>query len=219
MTNNTIAILWDLDGTIIDSSACHYSTWQNALENHGFTLDPAKYAANFGRNNLTNVPLFLGYEPEPAFSAMLIDEKESAFRERAPQESTVIPGVESWLLAAQSRGFPQAIASSGPLDNSETMLRAFNLLHYFDEIISGEHLPAKPEPDIFLVAATALGVEPSHCVVIEDSLPGVTAARNAAMTCIAITTTLPAGSLTLADFVVDDFTMPLDEVLADLGII
>ena len=211
------AVLWDMDGTIIDSTECHFSTWMQVMERHGYTLERPLFDANFGRNSRTVIPIFLGFEPEPDFLDQLMEEKAVLFRKAAPVEATLIPGVESWLNAAHVIGLRQAVASSGPLENIVTMVRAFHLSGYFDDLVSGAALPAKPEPDIFLKAAERLGVPPEQCLVVEDVLPGVKAAKQAGMTCIAVTTTKPREKLRLADFVVDNFTQPFDEALDALS--
>ncbi len=117
MTKNNPAILWDMDGTIIDTKACHFSTWETVLKKHGFRLDPDVFIANFGRNTRTILPFFLGFDPEPDLMEQLIAEKADLFRKVAPVESTLIHGVENWLSTAKAQGMPQAIASSGPLEN------------------------------------------------------------------------------------------------------
>jgi beta-phosphoglucomutase len=131
--------------------------------------------------------------------------------------SSLIPGVVDWLSTAKARGISQAIASSGPLENIETMMSSFGLTEYFDRFVSGADLPAKPEPDVFLAAARELQRKPDECLVIEDSLPGVKAAVNAGMKCLAVTTTNPREMLTIADMAIDDFTQPLMGILGELG--
>ena len=208
-----------MDGTIIDTKDCHFSTWETVLNRHGYHLDPDVYITNFGRNTRTILPIFLGFSPEPELMDRLIAEKAELFRKIAPIESRLIPGVENWLSTAGTHGILQAIASSGPLENIRTMMSSFSLIDYFDRLVSGDDLPAKPEPDVFLEAARLLNRKPDECLVIEDSLPGVKAAKAAGMTCIAISTTMSRAELDLADKVVDDFTQPLLPVLAELGFI
>jgi HAD superfamily hydrolase (TIGR01509 family) len=82
-----------------------------------------------------------------------------------------------------------------------------SLQGYFNTIVSGTNLPAKPEPDVFLKAAKDLGCLPADCLVIEDSLAGVRAAKTAGMHCVAVTTSHARGELNSADIVVDDFTV------------
>jgi len=213
------AILWDLDGTIVDTKDCHFYTWESALHKHGYKLDRLTYEMNFGRNNHALAPLFLGFDPDADLLAELIDHKETLFRQIAPDQTDLVPGVKTWLATAAGLGIKQAIASSAPMDNIITMLSHFELEHYFNTIVSGTHLPAKPEPEIFLKAAKDLGCTPADCLVVEDSLAGVQAARTAGMHCVAVSTSHPQEALHQADIVVDDFTGSLNKILNALGIV
>lgn len=216
--NNTLAILWDLDGTIIDTKDCHFDTREAVLNKHGYYLDRDVYDANFGRNNRTIVPIFFGFQPEEALFEQIVAEKEAFFRECAPDQVDLIPGAEDWLSAAQAMGIPQAIASSGSLENINVMVSRFNLTGYFSTLVSGAQMSAKPEPDVFLEAADRLNQKPADCLVIEDSIAGVQAAKAAGMACIAVTTTWSRAKLSQADVVVDDFSQPLLPLLQDLGL-
>jgi len=89
---------------------------------------------------------------------------------------------------------------------------------FFEHIFAGAELPAKPDPEIFLKAAKALGYAPENCCVIEDSPAGVRAAKAAGMHCIAVTTTFSKSELSLAEAVIDDFTLPVNTVLDEMGI-
>jgi len=213
LTENSPALLWDMDGTLFDSKETHFISWQYALRQQGYELDRQVYNENFGRNNRANVPLFLGFEPGPNLYLTIVETKETYFRQIAPQTTTLVPGVQSWLSEACKRKIPQVIASSAPMINIQTLLAEFELLSYFDHLISGEDLPAKPEPDIFLVAAKSVHRIPEDCWVIEDSLPGIQAAKNAGMRCIAVATTHSPTDLAMADVVLQDFTTPLCQII------
>lgn len=217
MTEQKLAMLWDLDGTIIDTKEVHFSTWSYALEKHGFNLDRKVFDANFGRNNRTTVPLFLGFTPKSRLAKKIAEEKEVRFREIVVEEALLVPGVESWLKDAKEAQIPQVIASSASMENITTMISGFGLEQYFDLFLSGADLPAKPEPDVFLEAAKVVDHYPEQCLVIEDALPGVKAAKKAGMLCIAVATGHPSFELRLADLVVQDFTDPLSDALGELG--
>ncbi len=217
MINAVHAILWDLDGTIVETKAGHFKTWQRAMEKYGFNLEKSLYDANFGRNNATLLPIFLGFDPEPDLKEEIIQYKESLFRELISDEITLVAGVESWLAGAHAMRIPQAIASSGPMKNILRMLSSANLERYFTEVVSGSDLPAKPEPDIFLHAAERLDVSPVNCLVVEDALAGVEAAHRAGMHCVAVATSHTRDELGLADVIVDDFTGAFDRVLKSFG--
>lgn len=219
MNDQNLAILWDMDGTIIDTTECHFTTWSYTLQKYGFELDRKVYDANFGRNNRTSLPLFLGFDPDPELFKLLLKEKEARFRQVAMDEASLVQGVESWLADAKEAYFLQAVASSASMENITTLMSRFNLLQYFDVFVSGDDLPAKPEPIVFLQAAKVLDQSPENCVVIEDSLSGVKAAKKARMKCIAVTTNHPKSELALADHIVEDFTQPLADVLKDMDLL
>lgn len=219
MTDQKLAILWDMDGTIIDSTACHYSTWKVALEKYGFEIDRHVYQENFGRNNRALLPLLLGFTPKQDLFNKITTEKEALFRELAPQEASLVPGVEDWLVEAKNAQIPQAVASSASMRNISSLMTSFDLLVYFDFFLSGADLPAKPAPIVFLEAAKVLDRTPEQCLVIEDSQAGISAAKRAGMTCIAVATTHPKHELAMADMVVDDFTKPLMDILGVLGLL
>ena len=212
------AVLWDLDGTVIDSTECHYKTWALTLEKHGYSLSREKFKAHYGKNTQTALPIYLGFEPDPNLAENIQQEKEELFRQIMPKESRLVPGVISWLAAADDAGFMQAIASSASMKNITAMLKAHNLLGYFDLLVSGANLPAKPHPAVFLAAAEHLDQLPENCIVIEDSVAGVEAAKNAGITCVAVVTSHSKSQLKVADMVVDDFNIPFYKMLQDLGL-
>ena len=213
MNYHHLAILWDMDGTLLDTKVCHYISWRDILRKHGYDLTEALFDEHFGRNNASILPIYLGFEPAPQMANEMISEKEMMFREIAPSKTQLFPGVEFWLKTARSLGVRQAIASSGSLENIQVMANASGISSYFSELISGADLPAKPEPDIFLIAAKAIETAPDHCLVVEDSVPGIHAAKRAGMKCVALSSTNPPSKLGQADVVVDDFTSPLQDVL------
>jgi len=212
------AILWDLDGTIIDSTECHYESWVNALKSHGYSITRELFDANYGRNNLASLSVFLGFKPDLKLANEIIHKKEELFREEVPEIGTMVPGVNTWLTSANQMGIRQAIASSAGMKNITTMLSVFELLGYFDLLVSGANLLAKPEPDVFLAAANLLKLPPEGCVVIEDSVAGVEAAKRAGMVCIAVVTSHAKSQLASADMIVDDFTTPFLGAIRSLGL-
>jgi beta-phosphoglucomutase len=213
MQNRKIAIFWDLDGTIIDSKECHYHSWKRVFEQHGYPFSRAAFEENFGRNNQAAIKAYLGFEPDRELAEKILEEKESLFREQVVEDGSLVPGVRSWLEAAKTYQFPQLIASSAPMENIKTTLEGFGLHAYFDALISGAALPAKPEPDIFLKTSRDVGYHPERCLVIEDSPPGVRAAKNAGMSCIAVSTSGNKNALSAADLVIEDFNFHFDRAL------
>jgi HAD superfamily hydrolase (TIGR01509 family) len=218
LAESKLAFLWDMDGTIIDSGECHYISWKETFNKHGFDLDRHVFYQNFGQNNQACMPIYLGFEPSQELFEQISLEKEALFRKLALEQATLVKGVESWLREAKNAGMIQVITSSAPMDNITALIDRFELSSYFDDLISGFEFPAKPAPDIFLKAADMLKKPVDCCCVIEDSIPGITAAKKAGMPCIAVSTTRPPSELYLADYVLEDFTFPLGEVLNALSL-
>jgi HAD superfamily hydrolase (TIGR01509 family) len=216
MKNHHLAILWDLDGTIIDSKECHFNSWKAVFDKFGFPFSRSAYEENFGRNNQTALRIYLGFQPDRECAEALLNEKESIFRAQVAEGASLVPGVRTWLESAKGQHFHQVIASSAPMENIRTTLESFELQAYFDDFVSGAALPAKPEPDVFLEAARRIGHPPEHCMVIEDSIPGVHAAKNAAMRCIAVSNTGSRAGLEAADLVITNFTYSFERALAQL---
>lgn len=204
--NEKYGILWDLDGTLIDTKESHVRAWGSIFKKRGFHLDTKILDLNFGRTNEVIVPLLLGFIPDDKLLTSIINEKEEEYRRIAPSQSSLIPGVETWLITADTHNIKQAIASSSPIANIDLMLNSFKIDRYFGAIISGTTLPAKPEPDIFIKAAEEIGCKTENCLVIEDSVAGVEGAKNAGMKCLAVATSHTEKELSLADRIVKDFT-------------
>jgi HAD superfamily hydrolase (TIGR01509 family) len=216
LTLSELAILWDLDGTIIDSTEAHFESYAAVFQQHGYAISREIFDTTFGRNTQTSLPLLLGFDPDPKLSEQIIREKEIFFRKMVPDNASLIPGVESWLATAKTKGIAQAIASSAPMKNITSILRTFNLLGYFDLLVSGANLPAKPEPDVFLTAAEQLNFPPRRCLVIEDSKPGLAAAKQAGMRCIAVVTSQEKSQLSSADLILENFNTPMEETIIGL---
>jgi HAD superfamily hydrolase (TIGR01509 family) len=149
----------------------------------------------FGRNNASSLELLLGHPPSAELLRMVDTVKEETFRQLARERVRLLPGVVSWLEAFQSCKIPQAVASSAPMENIDLMVDVLGIRAYFAHLVSGHSMPGKPDPAVFLEAARRIGVLPEHCLVIEDSPPGVSAARRAGMVCVAVETTHEAWEL------------------------
>lgn len=210
------AFLWDMDGTIIDTGESHYTSWKMIMKKHGVNLERSLFFKHFGQNNRACTSEYLGYEPTPELLEEISEEKEALFRQIAIEKAGLVTGVEGWLHEVKNMGMVQVIASSAPMDNITAMIDKFELREYFDDIVSGFYLPAKPAPDVFLQAARVIDYLPDSCCVIEDSIAGVGAAKNAGMACIAVTTSQDPANLSMADIVIEDFAEPVFEVLKSL---
>lgn len=182
------AALWDLDGTLVDSEAFHWQSWQYAMGAEGRPITFDQFKRRFGQRNETILRHWLGSGASIADIERVADAKEVEYRRLAAEHGlTPLPGAAEWLVRLQAAGWKQAIASSAPRLNVDVMLRALHLERYFDAIASSEDVTAgKPDPQVFLAAAAKLGVAPPRCVVIEDAAAGIEAARRAGMRSIGV---------------------------------
>ena len=196
-------VLWDMDGVLVDSGELHYQSWLETLTALSIPFDRDKFRETFGMNNAGILAVLLGKQPEANFLEMVSSRKEGRYREMILGHLQLLPGVLSWLIRLQGRGTLQAVASSAPQANIEAVVDALDIRQFFSALVSAYFMPGKPDPAVFLEAARQLGVEPTDCVVFEDAIPGVTAAKKADMRCIAVTTTHPRQKLSGADLVVD----------------
>jgi len=202
------AVLWDLDGVITDTGELHFQSWLPPLAEHGITYTREMFNVTFGMNNAGILTTLLGHPPEPELFTAISDRKEQLFRDSVRGRAQTLPGVRDWLERLQASGIRQAIASSAPQANIDALVDELGLRAYFGAIVSGFDLPGKPDPAVFLKAASLIQVPPENCLVIEDAVPGVQAAKRAGMKCLAVTTTNPRSALSQADVIVDR----LDEI-------
>jgi beta-phosphoglucomutase len=205
------AVLWDMDGVLVDTGEFHYQSWIEPLSALSISFDRDKFNKTFGMNNAGILTILLGKPPETELLKMVSHRKESRFRDLIRGRLQLLPGVLNWLRSLQEANVPQAIASSGPDENIEAVVNEASIRQYFSALVSSFYMPSKPDPAVFLEAASQLGVEPRQCTVVEDAIAGVMAAKNAGMKCIAVCTTNPRSSLSAADIVVDN----LEELTLD----
>ncbi|MEY2688244.1 MAG: hypothetical protein RL375_2442 [Pseudomonadota bacterium] len=196
------ALLFDLDGTLIDSMPLHERSWQLWFAEQGLAFDEAGFfAATAGRTNFEILrDLFRG-RPDAELHALAF-RKEELYREIAATELGLIAGAVDFCVAARANGFKLAVCTASPPENIAVAFARFGLGNLVDAVTSpsepkfggasGETLRGKPHPDIFAEAARRLGVTAEACLVFEDAPLGIEAARRAGMRAVALTTTLPA---------------------------
>jgi HAD superfamily hydrolase (TIGR01509 family) len=202
-TESVYGVLWDMDGVLVDSGEFHYVAWAETLAREGRPFTREQFKATFGMDNRGVLTALLGREPEAAWLARVSDDKEAAFRKAIRGKAEPLPGVVPWLGRLQAAGARQAVASSAPPANIDFLIDSLDLRKFFDAVVSTWGMAGKPDPGVFLEAARRIAVRPERCVVIEDAIAGVEAARRAGMACLAVTTTNTRAALAGADLVVD----------------
>ena len=182
------AVLWDMDGTLLDSAEYHWLAWRETLLAERFELEHAQFLATFGQRNDTILRDWLGQELAAAEIERIGGAKEARYRELVRASGiTLLPGVERWLKRLQADGWRQAIASAAPRLNVEAIVAALGLESYFDAISSAEDVQrGKPDPQVFLVAAERVGAAPDRCIVVEDAPAGIAGAHRGGMRAIGV---------------------------------
>jgi HAD superfamily hydrolase (TIGR01509 family) len=182
------AVLWDLDGTLVDSEVLHWLAWRDILTAEGLAITYDQFLASFGRKNDPIMKEWLGAGYTPERSARLADAKEADYRRLvAEQGLTALPGAREWLTALHASGWKQAIVTSAPKANADVMLAALGLGSLFEAIVTAEDVShGKPDPEPFLTGAARVAVAPDRSIVVEDAAAGIEGARRAGMKCVGV---------------------------------
>jgi len=215
-------VIWDMDGVLVDTGEAHYQSWLEILSVNGIAFSRDFFQDTFGMNNTGILSKLLGENHTSELLAEISTRKEEKFRRRVQGCVQPLPGVLAWLSALKSARFRMGLASSAPPANIDALVDELEMRQYFDVLVSGVDMPGKPEPSLFLEVARCIGVPPDRCIVVEDAIAGVEAAKRAGMACIAVTTTNSANALSAADIVVHRLdTLPasaFDRLLDEVGI-
>ena len=212
------AVIFDWDGVVVDSSAHHERSWEILATKRGLPLPPDHFKRGFGKKNNVIIP-DLGWAKVPAEVDALAREKEEVYRSLVREKGIApLPGVRELLAALREKGIPCAIASSTERANLDLPLDLMGLRDFFRVIVSGEEVVhGKPDPAVFLLAAQRLGIMPADCVVIEDALVGIEAAKRAGMPVLAVATTNPLEALGSADAAVGSMAEVTPDCLSTLA--
>lgn len=214
---NTPAIIWDVDGTLVDTAEQHFRAWALLAEEIGRPFTRADFAATFGMRNPEILRKLFFPEADDERCRVLADRKEDLYRASVRAEGTrLLPGVARLLSAFADAGWPQAVGSSAPPGNLDLLLGVTDTQRYFAAVVSGDDVRrGKPDPEVFLTAAAKLGAAANRCVVFEDAVAGVEAAKAGGMACVAVTLVghHPAEKLRAAG--ADLVVASLDEVTAE----
>lgn len=200
------AVIWDLDGVVIDSEKAHKKAWQRLAHETGKEFSDEQFTATFGWRNDAIIPKVWGTVSQEELQT-LADRKETYYRGYVCNTAAFLLGSQELMSALHDAGYPQALGSSAPPANIELVKDVLGLERYINAFVSGETVPhGKPAPDIFLKAAKELGIEPEHCLVIEDAVAGIAAARAGGMYSIAVAYGRVLPGLQIATRVVKDLT-------------
>lgn len=217
MTTTIKACIFDLDGVIVDTAVYHYKAWKRLANELGFDFTEHQNEQLKGVSRTRSLELILGWggvTKTAEEQAELATTKNNWYVEMINQmtPAEILPGAKEFLEACRNTGLKTALGSASK--NSMTILNKVGIANLFDAIVDGNHVTTpKPDPEVFLKGAEALGVAPAECVVFEDAIAGVQAAKNGGMKAVGI------GSpdvLTEADLVVSGLDKVTIETIKEL---
>jgi HAD superfamily hydrolase (TIGR01509 family) len=200
------AVIFDMDGTLVATTEADFLAWQKLFIHYGKQLTFEDYYPLLGRKSADVVKLGLGLTGKPAEEAMAM--KMGLFADIVAEHGVeTLPDVRSLLEKLYDAGIPMALATSSRKKKMELVMQTVGLEKFFSVFVTGEEVvKGKPDPQIFQLAASRLQMPAERCIVVEDTVSGVRAAKAAGMTCVAISTTHDRDELTEADLLIDHFT-------------
>jgi beta-phosphoglucomutase len=182
------AVLWDVDGTLVDTAELHFQAWLTLAREIGKPFTRADFAGTFGWRNPEIIPKLFGHHYDEEQVAQLGNHKEDLYRAEAEKGVALLPGVMVLLDAIAQAGARQAIGSSAPRRNVEMILRMTQTVAHFAAIVALEDTRrGKPDPEVFLLGAGRLGVAAERCIVFEDAPVGIQAAKAGGMKAVGVT--------------------------------
>ena len=201
------AVLFDVDGVVVESELLHLQTFNEILEPYGLEISENEWKTRFlgAGSAAIMTTLFeengISDDPTP-----IIDQRRLLYREHVQRgDLQPIPGFIAFYESVLNAHLPVAFVSTGHPVSLNAALESLGLLGKHPVIDVTQVTRTKPDPEAYLLAAQALKVPPEDCLVFEDSPIGITAAKSAGMTCVALTTTNPTEDLTHADLVISNF--------------
>lgn len=200
------AAIFDMDGTLVDSTKSDYLAWEKLFAHYHQTLTFPEYLPMLGIKSAEIVKKYLPVKDEEELQFALA--QKLVFFHEIISENGIRPVAyaDVFLKQIKQLNVPVALATSSRRAKMEMVMEKLNLLNYFDTVVTGGDVKnGKPAPDIFIKAADKLSVSPHNCIVFEDAVNGVKAAKNADMKCVAISSTQSPEALQEADLIIDSF--------------
>lgn len=202
------AVIFDMDGTMINNMAFHKKAWYEFCKRHGLNIDEKTFKEKIsGKANRQIFSLLFGKELSTDEVADYTEEKERVYREIYSPEIKPVKGLLDILKQLSQKGIKLAVATTAPRKNREFVLQKLGLQNTFSVILGDEDVTkGKPDPEIFINTAKQLGVNEGDCLVFEDSPPGVEAGKKAGMVVVGVLTTHSNEELSRSDLTINDFT-------------
>lgn len=205
---NSKAVIFDLDGTILDNNPFHLQAWKKYLEQIGREMTDEEFNKHLnGRTNRDVVKYLYGSDQSEEQIWHHTNEKEALYRLIYKPYIQAVPGLIEMLEILHKHDIPMAIATSGIKVNIEFMFENVPIKKYFKAVVDSSYIThGKPHPEIFLKTAEILNIPPADCLVFEDAVVGIKAAQAAGMKVIAVATTESRQAIEIADKVIEDYS-------------
>jgi beta-phosphoglucomutase len=214
---NQMGVIFDLDGVLVDSYRAHLESWQSLAREYGITMTEAQFVSLFGRTSPDIINELWEDHLSPDQVPAMAERKEALYREILHRDFPAMDGARELIDQLVEKNFLLGVGSSGPPQNVELSLEKLGRRKHFSAVITGKDVTrGKPDPQVFLTAAQRMDLAASQCAVIEDAPAGISAARAAGMTSIALTGTAAADKLSHADLVVNSLRELAPEKIARL---
>ena len=189
--DETKAVIFDMDGVLIDSFRCHFESWRRVAAEHGRVYTESQFVAGFGRTSREVIAEQWGGEPlSPDLIRQIDERKEALFRELISQDFPAMDGAVELVASLAGAGFRIAVGSSGPPPNVQLAVDRLGIRRFLAAIVTGGDVKrGKPDPQVFTLAAERMRVAPCRCVVVEDAPVGIEAAKRGGMRSIGLAST------------------------------
>jgi HAD superfamily hydrolase (TIGR01509 family) len=213
-------VIFDIDGVLLDSYKMHYECWRTIAEKHSISVSEKDFDALFGRRGSEIVREIWGKDLPGEQVVAIHRLKQALYRDALQHNFPEMDGAIQLIDALATEGFVLGIGSSAPPENVEMSLNGLGRAKSFKAVVTGSDVTrGKPDPQVFLLAAQRMGLEPADCAVIEDAVAGIAAALAGGMTAIALAGTAPPESLTMADLVVTSLRQLTPKQISELILI
>lgn len=212
-----IGLIFDMDGVIVENHKYHYLAWQKTAAKHGASIDEDFYREKMNGRTLNKLMKVVFDREMSAEEAKTIgSEKEAIYRELYRDHRRPTTGLVRFLEAAKDKGIPMAVGTSAPKENVVFTLDDLDLRKYFVGVVDDSMvIHGKPDPEVYLKGAELVGRKPEQCIVFEDAVSGIEAAKAAGAKVVGLATSHSREELD-ADLIIDNFSQLKWEQLEDL---
>ncbi len=210
MQGQVSGLIFDMDGTMVDNMRVHELAWQEMLESVGIEMSLQEIREKVHGVNVEILVRLFGDRFTPADREQLSNQKEENYRRIFKDRLRLMPGLQEFLNAALDAQIPLALASAAPPENVDFILDNLQIRHLFDSVLHSQDVHrGKPDPEVFLKTAEKIDVPIERCIIFEDSLVGIEAAKRAGARAVVVTTSHQVEDFAHFDHIlkfIDDFT-------------